>query len=233
MSHQLFLPNLSDSQRQLLKAHNICAVDFTSDTNEPGFLVSGDTLPAALAALNMKLVVHEPTAYQGIYRLTLAPSKAPSSNGSITSGSTTIADIVAEMQRLQTWANLTDAERNRRHELTSAVQQKQQLLGELTERLNKGGNKLRDIGSHVESLLAHALPGELESALKDFRTACIDTHTQARAAVDTAMNELQAAHEALKADLTRQRISPEETLNASKATLSRAQKASELTLPVE
>lgn len=233
MSHQLFLPNLSDSQRQLLKANNICAVDFTSDTNEPGFLVSGDTLPAALAALNMKLVVHEPTAYQGIYRLTLAPSKAPSSNGSITSGSTTIADIVAEMQRLQTWANLTDAERNRRHELTSAVQHKQQLLGELTERLNKGGNKLRDIGSHVESLLAHALPGELESALNRFRAECTDAHAQSKAAVDAAVIELQAAREALSADLTRKRSSPEAMLAMSEATLTRAQKASELTLPGE
>lgn len=160
-----------------------------------------------------------------------SPTGHLSSDGGV-SINATIDELVTEMQRMQTVFNLIEAERNAVHALMIAVEQRKQLLGELTKRLDTCGKKLHDIWSHVGILLAHALPGELESALKDFRTACIDTHTQARA-VDAAMNELQAAHEALKADRTRQRISPEETLNASKATLSRAQKASELTLPVE
>ncbi len=161
----------------------------------------------------------------------------------------TLSNVLAQVQKLQSQANLTEPERIERHHLQAAVQSKQTALESATQRLKSAGRICEETAARIEAIAdisdslgaeMAALPAELQgqcsgvtehltglsTKLKELAESCFNDQTAARQIVNEKRADLTSAKQALGAYIAKQRVSAEDTLINADAALSEAERVS-------
>lgn len=214
-----FIPGLTSAKLQLLERARVPYSPFTAG-DEGGILIEDTHLPTALQALGAASAHAEPSTYNGIDRLVLKfqPVNGPAAAASMQA----LLPVIEKVNRLQEWAALSDSERRARRKLIGLLGQTEKKLRTATGQLRTSTDKLADVEKHAAGLGNHDLPAELSSQLAAYVEALRHEQSQSRESVDKLSSEVQAAREALSANINKPRMSPEDTIKDADAALSEA-----------
>lgn len=255
MTISYFIPGLSSAQAALLDNAS-CMCTPMQHGNENGYIVAEADLHTALQLLNAQLASKAPSQqYQGLIRVELRANGSQAANArtcgtSSNLGSlTALNTVLAQVQKLQEQANLTEPERVERLRLQAEVQSKQAELEAATQRLKSAAAicdqtsaRIHSISEIAKSLGAEmaALPEALQTQctgvtehlngladkLAELQTSCQNDQTAARLNLSEKKADLVTAKQALSDDIAKHRVSAEDALVGADAALSEADRVS-------
>lgn len=225
MGNSIFISGLSAAQVATLNQANVGCVEFTIGRTT-GIIFDESKLTAALAALGCSAKGTAPTEYQGIVQITLNISTGRSAAPAAAPASATVTELFRQVEALQGLANLTEADRRLREELTTSVHTKQAALRTASEQLRTSAAALKDLTAHVAGIKAHSLAAEVTDPLDKVVAERGQALDALRTSVSGLAAELTAAQQALDAELRKTRLSPEDALSAASSALNDASQAS-------
>lgn len=225
MGNSIFISGLSADQVAKLNQANIGCVEF-SIGRTPGIIFDESKLTSALALLGVSAKGSAPTEYQGVLQITLNIKGRSSAPAAPAPTSGTMAELFRQVEALQGLANLTEADRRLREELTGAVHAKQGALRTASEQLRTNAAALKNLNAHVAGIKAHNLSPEVTDPLDKVVAERSQALDQLRTSVSGLAAELAEAQKALDAELRKTRLSPEDALSAASAALNDASQAS-------
>ena len=239
MAVSYFFPGLSIEESSSLEASGCICAKVAIDREE-GYIINEEDLETALERLNLQLKQTDPTSVVGVLRIGFLRSTDRASNAM-----EALNTVLAQVQKLQAEANLTEFERVERQRLKDEVLAKQRELGTATQRLKSTVaiyeqtaariQTITDIAASLGTEMA-ALPAELQSQctavndhlkgladkLSELANSCNYDKTSAVEMVDQKRAALESAKQALVDDLNKQRVSAEDALADADAALNEA-----------